>query len=174
MLRQQLIHEVRKEYERIVDSIQSPQNLPLPLANEAIHWPHKNVLCFPIFASRELCEPFLSDHDILQSPSCLSESDQEREGLHSPLNTADIQTSTPKQYPQLTNTNDTPTSSSTDSALHQANDGEQGVEQFDESSLNCLIEPLPRDREALLELRSQIVMELLWIKQAIASRQEVS
>lgn len=32
---------------------------------------------------------------------------------------------------------------------------------------------LPRDREQLLELRTQLAMELLWIKQAIASRQKV-
>lgn len=33
---------------------------------------------------------------------------------------------------------------------------------------------LPRDRESLLGLRSQVAMELVWIKQAIASRQKVS
>ena len=33
---------------------------------------------------------------------------------------------------------------------------------------------LPRDRESLLELRTQMAMELIWIKQAIASRQKVS
>lgn len=32
---------------------------------------------------------------------------------------------------------------------------------------------LPKSREGLLELRAQLSMELLWMKQAIASRQEV-
>ena len=33
---------------------------------------------------------------------------------------------------------------------------------------------LPSDQESLLELRTQVAMELVWIKQAIASRQKVS
>ena len=35
-------------------------------------------------------------------------------------------------------------------------------------------EPLPKDRESLLLLRSHMAMELAWLKQAIASRQKVS
>ena len=33
---------------------------------------------------------------------------------------------------------------------------------------------LPRDKSELLELRRQLVMELVWLRQAIASRQSVS
>ena len=35
-------------------------------------------------------------------------------------------------------------------------------------------ERLPKDRDSLLELRSHMAMELVWLKQAIASRQKVS
>ena len=35
-------------------------------------------------------------------------------------------------------------------------------------------EHLPKDRDSLLELRSHMAMELIWLKQAIASRQKVS
>ena len=34
--------------------------------------------------------------------------------------------------------------------------------------------PLPQDREGLLKLRSQLVMELVWVQQAVTSRQRVS
>ena len=182
MLRQQLIHEVRREYEGIVDSIQSPellQTLPLPLANETIHWPHENILCFPLFTSQEeelhVCKPCHGDEStVLQPASKQSEAEQKKDEL-SPVNTVSIPTSTPNHSPQQldrTGTENTPINSPVDCATHhQGHDDEQ---QFDESSLNCLLEPLPRDKEALLELRSQLSLELLWIKQAIASRQEVS
>jgi len=32
---------------------------------------------------------------------------------------------------------------------------------------------LPRDRESLMDLRHQMLMELMWLKQAISSRQQV-
>ena len=177
VLRQQLIHEVRREYEGIVESIQSPellQSLPLPLANETIHWPHQNSLCFPLFTGQEqeLCEACChgnQDTAVLQSPNKHSEGDQNMDQLQSPLSTHNFPTSTPNHSPQnVVISKNIPVSSPVDSRPRQADDV-----QFDESSLNCLIEPLPRDREALLELRSQLALELLWIKQAIASRQEV-
>ena len=178
VLRQQLIHEVRREYEGIVESIQSPellQSLPLPLANETIHWPHQNILCFPLFTSQEqeLCEAcHHSDQDtaVLQSFNEHSEGNQNADELQSPLSAQNFPTSTPNHSPQnLVTSKDIPISSPAESRPHQADNV-----RVDESSLNCLIEPLPRDREALLELRAQLALELLWIKQAIASRQEVS
>lgn len=182
VLRQRLIHEVRREYEGIVEGIQSPElllSLPLPLANEAINWPHQNILCYPLFTSQEgeLCEASQSDQGMaLQSPRA---GHQMTDKLHSPLSAITFPTSTPDHSPKhgdnpcpqdMVITKDT-IISSTDCGAHQANDEKHS---YEEMSLNCLIEPLPRDREALLELRSQLTMELLWIKQAIASRQEVS
>ena len=35
-------------------------------------------------------------------------------------------------------------------------------------------EHFPKDRDSLLELKSHMAMELVWLKQAIASRQKVS
>ena len=37
-----------------------------------------------------------------------------------------------------------------------------------------IFETLPKDKESLLELRSKLGMELVWIKQAISSRQKVN
>ena len=165
-----------------MESIQSPellQSVPLPLANETISWPHQNILCLPLFTSREgeLSEACNSDDDntvTLQSPSQhmhSSEDHHKTDQLQSPLGAADPPTSTPSQSPQdLVTTVD---NSPTDGRAHQTDEKQNG-RQSEEPSLNCLIEPLPRDREALLELRSQLTLELLWIKQAIASRQEVS
>ena len=182
MLRQQLIHEVRREYEGIVESIQSSellQNVPLPLTNETISWPHQNILCLPLFTSQEgeLSEACNSDDNTvtLQPPSQHGgEGHQKIHQLQSPLGAANPPTSTPSHSPRgLNTTEDAPINSPTEGRAHQA-DEKQSDGQFEEPSLNCLIEPLPRDREALLELRSQLTLELLWIKQAIASRQEVS
>ena len=167
-----------------MESIQSPellQSVPLPLANETISWPHQSILCLPLFTSLEgeLIEASNSD-DIdddtvtLQSPSQhSSENYQKTDHLQSPLGAADPPTSTPSHSPQdLVTTVD---NSLTDGRAHQTDEKQSlNGRQFEEPSLNCLIEPLPRDREALLELRSQLTLELLWIKQAIASRQEVS
>ena len=177
VLRHQLIHEVRREYEGIVESIQSPellQCLPLPLADETINWPHQNMLCFPLFTIQEggSCEVCHSDQDTaLQSPKH-NERDQKADLVQSPpLST---RTSTPNHSSKSLVSRDNPINSPTDSRACQPLNDEHSDEQFAESSLNCLLEPLPRDREALLELRSQLTMELLWIKQAIASRQEVN
>ena len=173
LVRQQLVHKVRREYQRTVDDIQPSellQNLPLSLANETIHWRHKNILCFPTFTTQELTDPC---HDTHHSQS-LAESDEERDNSVSTKGTTheteeDIQTSTRNHSPLVT-TDCPPCAPST----FQLTDEVRDVRQFDEASLDCLIEPLPRNREALLELKSQLSMELLWIKQAIASRQEVS
>ena len=181
VLRQQLVHEVRNEYESIVDGIQSKellQKLPLPLSNEAIKWPHENKLCLPLFiiqkrdSLRESCH---DDQDKLThyTPSHHIEScEQERDDLDTQYRGEDIPISTPNLSPQLvrgevgSNTGDS----------HQAGDDDEQLvhDKVDVCSLECLIERLPRDREALLELRSQLSLELLWVKQAIASRQEVS
>ena len=48
-----------------------------------------------------------------------------------------------------------------------------GDTQDNKVSFEQLIEPLSKDRRTLSQLKSQLTMELLWIKQAIASRQEV-
>lgn len=48
-----------------------------------------------------------------------------------------------------------------------------GDTQNNKVSFEQLIEPLSKDRPTLSQLKSQLTMELLWIKQAIASRQEV-
>ena len=169
VLRQQLVRDVRNEYEQISNDIQSPelvQNLPLPLANEAITWPHAGVLCFPKFGSEESPEscsgchgdrPPTKDDDVLSSWS-LSVAEGE------------VETSTPSH-------SESPLAAGRDGCWSHATDSSQCDVQSPrhaETSLEHFIKPaLPKDRQALLQLKSQLTMELLWVKQAIASRQEV-
>lgn len=52
-----------------------------------------------------------------------------------------------------------------------ATEDKHGIEFITESGVGDI--SLPRDRESLMELRRQLSMELLWLKQAIDSRQQV-
>ena len=181
VLRQQLVQEVRNEYESIVGGIQSQellQKLPLPLDNEAIKWPHENMLCFPLFVSQKRespCEPCRGDQDehtlhfTHHSESC----DQKSGDLNSQYRAEDVPISTTKLSPRLVRSE---VGSGTGDIRQDDGDNNEQLlrEEVDICLLECLIEPLPSDREALLELRSQLNLELLWVKQAIASRQEVS
>lgn len=170
VLRQQLLCEVRREYEQISDSIQTPellQKLPLPLANETICWPHKNMLCYPAFTLKAegSPEPHHGCHDNLSHV----ENDDERDDLSTitDVSTREEEVSASMPHPSpLTDRTACPHATSSPLTA-RAEDG-----QFDSAAFNSLI--LPGDSEALLELRSQLTMELLWIKQAIASRQGVS
>ena len=174
VLRQQIVHEVRSEYEQISATIQSPellQNLPIPLANEEINWPLENMLCFPTFSANKQHESCVGCHDDLFPVGGSEESE-----ILPPSSTCIgpvVQTSTPKHISVFSHN---PASS----PQHTEN-GTDNEKQFDQpsfqcmmTSLECMMTSLPKDREALLELKSQLTLELLWIKQAIASRQEVS
>lgn len=166
VLRQQLIHDVRREYVHISDSIQTLellQNLPPSLANETICWPRENMLCFPAFTTQRLCRP----HHCCHGNSSLFKSEEKRGDSSASTSIEDeVHISIPN-HSTMVNRDSCPHDNCSLSRL-------TGVEEVDSSSLECLVEPLPRDCEALLELKSQLTMELLWIKQAIASRKEVS
>lgn len=55
-------------------------------------------------------------------------------------------------------------------------DKSEGRDMLLELLLNSepLVDSFPRDKQSLLELRSQTAMELAWVRQAIASRQKAS
>lgn len=143
------------------------QNLPLPLAKEAIIWPHKNILCFPTFTCEELSESHHSCHDNPPEVGRTEERDELVPNSVSIRAEEKRRTSTPKNSPPVD-----PSLPLARTAQNASND-KHDIEQFDETSIEYLLKSLPNEREALLELKSQLTMELLWIKQAIASRQEV-
>lgn len=49
--------------------------------------------------------------------------------------------------------------------------GQASVKQDKEDEVDFVV--IPRDKESLLELRRKLSMELVWLKQAIISRQQV-
>ena len=166
VLRQQLIHNVRREYEQISDNIQTPellQNLPPSLANETICWPREDMLCFPAFTTQRLCEP---RHCFLGNSSPFGSEEKGDDPSASRMREGEVHTPTPNHSP-LANKASCPQAMCSLSQL-------AGNEELDSHSLECLVDALPRNCEALLELKSQLTMDLMWIKQAIASRQEVS
>ena len=57
---------------------------------------------------------------------------------------------------------------------HSSSDASDSLFQLLLGPDSLMEERLPKDRDSLLELRSHMAMELVWLKQAIASRQKVS
>ena len=57
---------------------------------------------------------------------------------------------------------------------HSSSDVSDGLFHLLLGPDSLMEECLPKDRDSLLELRSHMAMELVWLKQAIASRQKVS
>lgn len=148
------------------DSIQTLellQNLPPSLANETICWPRKNMLCFPSFTTQRLCEPCHCCHG---NSSPFESEEKGDDPLASTIREGEVHTSTPNNSP-LVNRASCPQAMCSVSQL-------TSDEELNSPSLECLVDALPCNCEALLELKSQLTMELMWIKQAIASRQEVS
>ncbi len=117
----------------------------LPLASEVITWPKENTLCLPRFVA-----PCKLDEDVLTVTASLPDPVLSDDDCDSHLQ-CDI-------YPPSTNN----PSNTEDTAVCIPT--VKGV----------VFPEFPKSREGLLELRAQLSMELLWVKQAIASRQEVS
>ena len=154
MNRHHLVHDVRREYESVVDELQSVDELKsLELAKEVVMWPRERSLCYPIFTSMAVCPPSDGEDDNSQSPLF--------------ANTCTI--SPPPVQSLSPASHQSPVSS-----LRCITDEHLGDECMKEDVCSPLMSELPTDREGLLQLKSQLSMELLWIKQAITSRQQVS
>ncbi len=130
----------------MVSEIQAPIDREgLPLTNEVLVWPKENTLCLPRFITQ-------FNEDIKTSSPSLSD-DNSGSSLQEQFDTH-------SEHPPLT-------SQSSESGV--TNTSNTMVEEAP-----VVFPELPESREGLLELRAQLSMELLWVKQAIASRQEVS
>ena len=264
VVRRQLLHQVREEYERTAQEIRTGSCLPL--ANQVVHWPKKNALCYPVFNDRveEISEhhvhgycgregnkssalsntsspgrdelsnteppiacdgkaefqPTLTESGhglqiraaakhtsasvvLFGSPpqsslSTLLDSQGECRLVFNPdqretsslpsttVNSSSINDQFAKQPPLVQDRSPHIIPSVPLPCITTAADSQphlkSGVPQLegdtvDESWLGSFrptVSDLPQDRESLMELRAQLAVELLWIKQAIASRQNVS
>ena len=82
---------------------------------------------------------------------------------------AEVQTELPQLAPPL--------EKQPDPHMSECPDTHHDPPVFMETYLGTLQQPameLPKDKEALLELRAKVAMELMWVNQAITSRQKVS
>jgi len=267
VVRRQLLHQVREEYERTVQEIRTGSSLPL--ANQVIHCPKKNALCYPVFKDRveEMSEHHAHSYHGREGTKSSAVSDAASPGMHESSNILNLETSVAcgdvaEIQPTITvsghgldigaatqresasdvhsesplssektslstlldsqgagslvyNTDQSQTStlpSSTASVNEQfekqpplvqnqspplltsvpvpatvaVSDSQphwkSAVSQLEGDTVDehCLelsgpaFSDLPQDRKSLMELRAQLSVELLWIKQAIASRQNVS
>ncbi len=144
MTRRELIHGLRRDYEGVVTQVQTLEEAVL-LTSEVVVWPKENTLCLPRFVVP--CEHSTDVpivHTPEQDPPTLAEvSNGVQDDSHS-----DSQLST---HTDIDATGSPPT------VEHSTIDGLE----------------LPKSKEGLKELREQLSLELLWLKQAIVSRQNV-
>ena len=194
---------MRTDFEQLVSEIQSDERFcTLSLANESVSWPSTTGLCYPVFLRRHPCVavatldpalsstmepsiPFLLDSEPVMldsAPSPLAPSPQgstktgegREEGLCA--TTSVLQETNSNTYPHPINsgthphptnpeTHSHPTKSDTHPCLCQ--DRVKQGRGYEEGLT------LPKEKEELLQLRIRLSMELLWLKQAIASRQNV-
>ena len=151
----------------------------MPLANETIAWPRETTLCLPQFitpchSNESKWHSTATEHrDATPSPSMIQP--------HPPHQTTTDHphTGTPTNHPPLQTTTEHPhTGTPTNHPPHQTTTEHpphtQDTQLVTSHSSVDVFPELPKSREGLKELRAQLSMELLWIKQAIASRQNVS
>lgn len=150
-----MIEAVRKDYERVVAEVQTVDGLSL--ASECVHWP-RNTLCLPQFLPPHQLNKQLLMLTNTEEPIALNNTEES-------LSPADI-SSSHIEGPIL----------STQAELLCTH--EQTLKPsnapVETPSPADLFPELPKSKEGLLELRAQLSMELLWLRQAITSRQTVS
>lgn len=153
-----------------------------------VHWPKTGILCFPVFtptncekdenfsnSNRDTVTMTTSSSSRPLSPS--AKLSQERNGdggdCHGDTSASAVvingigQVESTNQNAgneeiELESGNDIDTSYTSDIFVDLVH------------SESCVPGTLPSDRDSLLQLRSQTAMELVWLKQAITSRQKVS
>lgn len=153
-----------------------------------VHWPKAGILCFPVFtptncekdenfsnSNRDTVTMTTSSSSRPLSPS--AKLSQERNGdggdCHGDTSASAVvingigQVESTNQNAgneeiELESGNDIDTSYTSDIFVDLVH------------SESCVPGTLPSDRDSLLQLRSQTAMELVWLKQAITSRQKVS
>ncbi len=139
MIRRELVHGLRRDYESVVNQVQTLEEAVL-LTSEVVVWPQENTLCLPSFVVP--CEHVPIAYTPEQEPPTLAEVSSNGH----PDSELSIHT----------DINDT----GSPTVDHSTIDGSMRLE-------------LPKSKEGLMELREQLSLELLWLKQAIVSRQNV-
>ena len=130
----------------------------LSSSSSADNTPNKNEDCTEDY-TKESCEPEALSSSI--SPQAVSERVIERGDKPPPLLTAaaaSIQDST----------------NGSEKCQHDLSEGRNVLLELLLNSEPLVADSFPRDKQSLLELRSQTAMELAWLRQAIASRQKAS
>ncbi len=146
MTRRELIHGLRRDYERVVTQVQTLEEAVL-LTSEVVVWPKENTLCLPSFVVP--CE-HSTDVPTVHTPEQDTLAEASSNGVQDDSH-SDSQLS---MHTHIDATGSPPT------VEHSTIDGSMILE-------------LPKSKEGLMELREQLSLELLWLKQAIVSRQNV-
>ena len=195
MVRQNLVHNLRKEYEVIADEIQSSDHEGMdlqPLGNETIIWPRENRLCYPLFVSTPQQNCRVSAHEGLSEVNSPLEQGEESlehlqlEGTDEQLSDGNevssecVSSNPPLEQPTDTIDGTRVTHPNPPSPTHHppsvsvTHPNPPAVSIMDDcESVLSLLPDLPQTKEGLVELKAQLSLELLWLKQAIYSRQNV-
>ena len=198
MVRQNLVHNLRKEYEVIADEIQSSNHEGMdlqPLGNETIIWPRENRLCYPLFVTTPQQNCRVSAHEGLSEVNLSLEQGEESlehlrlEGTDEQLSddneVSSESVSSEKTNPPLEQPTDTidgtrvthpypPSPTHHPPSVSVTHPNPPAVSIMDDcESVLSLLPDLPQTKEGLVELKAQLSLELLWLKQAIYSRQNV-
>ncbi len=193
--RQKVVHEVRRQYEEIVSQLQ-------PLAEESVNWPSKGALCYPRFTPSTFQGDHDWMEGPIESESglCVDELAPSNEAILKDVTPSRIRgehnigggsgnsglTSVEGMVKDELKGGDlsVPDEDATKDKQKGSADHEDAIKdvQRDSTDLKAdeagemdsdVFKSLHKDRDSLLELRSKLGMELLWLKQAIASRQKV-
>ena len=164
--RQRLVHSVREEYQRVVQEIDAENA-------SCVNWPKLNTLCLPIFTEKALGEG-IGDCTLQDNAGVPLEGDSfdGRYAADEVLseNTAGLKAAATELHED---NEDSGTPAQQDIPSIDPVDVGAVPESY-KHLLESLPSELPRERESLVDLQTQLAMELLWLKQAIASRQDVS
>lgn len=124
-----------------------------------MHWPKSKTLCFPVFLENKPHPP------ITDTPLTLEQSQMTCTSPPPEVMSTLPPSSQPGEDSPLTDNCQSTTR--LESCLPQPQDTSYPA------TLPLMGDNLPKEREALLELEYQTAAELVWIKQAISSRQKV-
>lgn len=167
----QLVQAVRNEYEQIVAEIQSDERFcTLSLASELVTWTSPSALCYPVFQERQ-------SEATHEPPSLTATHHPPLDGVAVRLDSVapqQVSYQSPFPFPiterRRWERGECAGVGCAATPGHGQDSVRKGKEDVQEDKENMT---LPKDIESLLELRRKLTMELVWLKQAIVSRQKV-
>ena len=167
-LRSQIVHQVRREYEEIVEQLEGDL-----LGHGDVTWSHPYHLCLPqhVYNTEErqgVSQPPQEDR------SGTEDEDEDRtSNQDSRISDKDeMEESDEKEHNEQDSERE---DNVTESIDHRTNVDKASNHEYTllEPNLDLSEITIPNDKKELLKLRSQLAMELVWVKQAISSRQQV-